>query len=70
MFQAKDNEAKKAINEKRIKAINLELAEKLDGRDGEGESEMRDRLELVDQLRKVRSRCLRQIIVRVVAVFL
>lgn len=51
--QAKMNEMKRTNNEKRMKAISLELEEKYEGRDGEGESEMRDRLDLISQLQQV-----------------
>jgi hypothetical protein len=53
--QAKSAEMKRVGNEKRIKAILVELDEKYDGPEGEGESEMRDRLELVEHLKKVRT---------------
>lgn len=45
---------KKVSNEKRIKAIKLELADNYDGREGEGESEMRDRMALIERLNTVR----------------
>ena len=50
----KNNEIKKTQNEKRIKAIGVELEYKYEGREGEGESEMKDRLELVANLQQVR----------------
>lgn len=55
--QAKMNEMKRTSNEKRIKAISLELEEKFEGREGEGESEMRDRLDLISQLQQVLLAC-------------
>ena len=51
--QSKTNEMKKVSNEKRIKAIKLEVADKYDGREGEGESEMRDRLAQIERLNTV-----------------
>jgi hypothetical protein len=53
-MQAKDNEAKKISNEKRIRAISQELAEKMDGREGEGETERSERLQHIELLKKVR----------------
>lgn len=52
-LQGKTNEMKKVSNEKRIKAIKEELNDKFDGPEGEGESEMKERLELLELLKKV-----------------
>ena len=56
--QSKNNEARKVNNEKRIKVIKTELEDKYEGPDGEGESEMRDRLELIDHLKQVYTYCI------------
>uniref|UniRef100_A0A7S3GN15 EF-hand domain-containing protein n=1 Tax=Spumella elongata TaxID=89044 RepID=A0A7S3GN15_9STRA len=48
----KNNEIKKTNNEKRIKALGVELEGKYEGRDGEGESEAKDRLALVANMQQ------------------
>jgi hypothetical protein len=54
--QGKNNELRKNSNEKRIKANNVELASLYDGREGEGDSEMKERLEKISHLQQVACR--------------